>query len=51
VAGASIVLLHALGLTGRLAAWIPAPIVLGLLAGAVMPFVSGIFTSLERVAM
>jgi benzoate membrane transport protein len=46
VAGTSIVLLSALGLTGRLAAWIPAPIVLGLLAGAVMPFVSDIFTSL-----
>jgi benzoate membrane transport protein len=46
VAGASVVLISALGLTGRLAAWIPAPIVLGLLAGAVMPFVSGIFTSL-----
>src|SRR5215211_2939774 len=46
VAGASVVVLGALGLTGRLAAWIPAPIVLGLLAGAVMPFVSDIFTSL-----
>ena len=46
VAGASVLLISALGLTGRLAAWIPAPIVLGLLAGAVMPFVSGIFTSL-----
>src|SRR5215210_3222586 len=46
VAGASVVLLSALGLTARLAAWIPAPIVLGLLAGAVMPFVSDIFTSL-----
>jgi benzoate membrane transport protein len=46
VAGASVVLISALGLTGQLAAWIPAPIVLGLLAGAVMPFVSGIFTSL-----
>src|ERR671920_2352403 len=46
VAGAGIVLLGALGLTGRLAAWIPAPIVLGLLAGAVMPFVSDIFTLL-----
>jgi len=46
VAGASVVLISALGLTGRLAAWIAAPIVLGLLAGAVMPFVSGIFTSL-----
>jgi benzoate membrane transport protein len=46
VAGASVVLLSALGLTARLAAWIPAPIVLGLLAGAVMPFVSDIFTLL-----
>jgi benzoate membrane transport protein len=46
VAGASVLLISALGLTGRLAAWIPAPIVMGLLAGAVMPFVSGIFTSL-----
>jgi predicted benzoate:H+ symporter BenE len=45
-AGASVVLLGALGLTARLAVWIPAPIVLGLLAGAVMPFVSRIFTSL-----
>jgi benzoate membrane transport protein len=41
-------LLGALGLTARLAAWIPAPIVLGLLAGAVMPFVSDIFTLLGR---
>ena len=46
VAGASVLLFSALGLTARLAAWIPAPIVLGLLAGAVMPFVSDIFTSL-----
>src|SRR5215213_10188200 len=52
VAGASVVVLGALGLTGRLAAWIPAPIVLGLLAGAVMPFVSDIFTSLgEKPAL
>lgn len=49
VAGAGVVLLGALGLTARLAAWIPAPIVLGLLAGAVMPFVSDIFTSLVDV--
>lgn len=46
VAGASVLLFSALGLTARLAAWMPAPIVLGLLAGAVMPFVSDIFTSL-----
>lgn len=46
LAGVSVVLLGALGLTGRLADWIPAPIVFGLLAGAVMSFVSGIFTYL-----
>jgi benzoate membrane transport protein len=51
VAGASVVLLGVLGLTGRLAAWIPAPIVLGLLAGAVIPFVSDIFTSLGDAPM
>jgi benzoate membrane transport protein len=47
VAGACVLLVSALGLTDWLVGWIPAPIVLGLLAGAVMPFVSGIFTSLE----
>ena len=46
VAGACVVLLSALGLMGRLAAWVPAPIVLGLLAGAVMSFVSDIFNFL-----
>lgn len=46
VAGAGVLLIGALGLTDWIASWIPAPIVLGLLAGAVMPFVSGIFTSL-----
>jgi benzoate membrane transport protein len=46
VAGAGVLLISALGLTDWLAGWIPAPVVLGLLAGAVMPFVSGVFTSL-----
>lgn len=46
VAGVCVMLLSALNLTGRVAAWIPAPIVLGLLASAVMSFVSGIFASL-----
>jgi benzoate membrane transport protein len=46
VAGACVVLLGALRLTGRLAALIPAPIVLGLLAGAVLPYVWGIFDAL-----
>lgn len=46
VAGACVMLISALGLMGRLAAWVPAPIVLGLLAGAVMSFVSDIFNFL-----
>jgi benzoate membrane transport protein len=37
-----------LGLTKRLAAWIPVPIMFGLLAGAVLPFVSDIFTALGK---
>ncbi len=47
VAGACILVLSALGLTVRLAAWIPAPVVMGLLAGAVMPYVAGIFTAMN----
>ncbi len=46
VAGGIVVLLTILGLNKTLAQWIPAPIVFGLLAGAVMPLVSGTFTSL-----
>lgn len=46
LAGLLVLLLGALGLTGRLEQLIPTPIVLGLLAGAVMPFVVGIFTAL-----
>lgn len=45
VAGFILVLLSVLGLTGRFTALIPPPIVYGLLAGAIMPFVSGIFTA------
>jgi benzoate membrane transport protein len=48
VAGVVVTALGALGLTGWLAYWIPAPVVLGLLAGALMPFVSDIFTSLGQ---
>jgi benzoate membrane transport protein len=47
VAGAIVLATAVLGLTGRLAAWIPAPIVHGLIAGAVMPFVVDVFTSLS----
>ena len=45
MAGLILAALSALGLTGRFTALIPPPVVYGLLAGAVMPFVSGIFTA------
>jgi benzoate membrane transport protein len=45
-AGAVVVLLTMLGLTSLLAEWVPAPVVMGLLAGSVLPFVAGIFTAL-----
>jgi benzoate membrane transport protein len=47
LAGGIVLAAGLLGLTGRIAAWIPAPIVYGLIAGAVMPFVADIFTSLS----
>jgi benzoate membrane transport protein len=47
LAGAIVLTAAVFGLTQRIAAWIPAPIVYGLIAGAVMPFVVGIFTSLS----
>ena len=47
VAGTIVLAAALFGLTGRIAAWIPAPIVNGLIAGAVMPFVVNIFTSLS----
>lgn len=46
LAGAGLVALSLLGLTGRIGHWIPEPVVLGLLAGAIMPFVTRAFTSL-----
>lgn len=46
VAGAGVLLVSVLGLTRRLSAWLPAPIVFGLLAGAVVSFVAQIFTAL-----
>jgi benzoate membrane transport protein len=45
-AGAVVLVLGALGLTGRLTALLPAPIVYGLLAGAVLPFFVDMFTEL-----
>jgi benzoate membrane transport protein len=47
LAGAIVLGTTILGLTGRLAAWIPAPIVQGLIAGAVMPFLVSVFSSLS----
>ena len=49
LAGAIVVLAAVLGLTRHLANWIPAPVVQGLIAGAVMPFVVSTFTGLSTV--
>ena len=49
VAGAIVVLAAAFRLTRHLSDWIPAPIVQGLIAGVVMPFVTGLFTGLSTV--
>ncbi|MGH2590232.1 MAG: benzoate/H(+) symporter BenE family transporter [Actinomycetota bacterium] len=49
LAGAIVSLIAVFGLTRQLAAWIPAPIVHGLVAGAVMPFVADIFSGLSTV--
>jgi len=45
-AGAIVLVLGLLGLTDRLAAWLPAPVVFGVLAGAVLPFFVGLFREL-----
>lgn len=47
-AGAVVIILNLLGLNGLLAEWVPAPVVMGLLAGSVLPFVAGIFTVLGQ---
>ncbi len=47
LAGAIVLVAAVFRLTDRIAAWIPAPIVYGLIAGAVMPFVVDVFTSLS----
>ena len=46
IAGAIILILGATGITGKVTSWIPEPIVMGLIAGAVLPFVADMFTSL-----
>jgi benzoate membrane transport protein len=50
VAGAVVLAAAAFGLTGLVATWIPTPIVHGLIAGAVMPFVVDVFSSLSTSA-
>lgn len=51
VAGAAVLLIGLTGLTDRLAGWVPAPVVYGLLAGAVMPFVRDMFTGLGEATV
>ena len=46
LAGAAVLLIGILGLSEWLAGWIPVSIMFGMLAGAVMPFVSEFFTAL-----
>lgn len=50
LAGGIVLLIALLGLTSRIAAWIPAPIVQGLIAGAVMPFVVDVFSFLSTTS-
>jgi benzoate membrane transport protein len=47
VAGAIVLITTLLGLTRRIADWIPAPIVQGLIAGAILPFVIDVFSALR----
>lgn len=46
LAGAIVLVIGSLGLTDRVAAWLPAPIVFGLLAAAVLPLFVDLFTEL-----
>jgi benzoate membrane transport protein len=46
VAGAIVLVTTVLGLTERIGRWIPTPIVQGLIAGAVLPFVIDIFSAM-----
>ena len=47
VAGAIVLVTTMLGATGRIAGWIPAPIVQGLIAGAVLPFLVDVFSAID----
>lgn len=46
VTGGLVLIISGLGITEKLTAWLPAPVVFGLLAGAIMPFISNMFTAL-----
>ena len=46
IAGCVVFILGALGLTERVARWLPGPIVIAMVAGAVLPYVAGVFTAL-----
>jgi benzoate membrane transport protein len=47
--GATVLMVGVLRLITRLAAWMPVPIVFGLLAGAVVSFVTGTYDQLRKV--
>jgi benzoate membrane transport protein len=47
VAGAALLVTTMLGVTEQIARWIPIPVVHGLIAGAVMPFIVDLFSSLN----
>ena len=51
VAGAAVALIGACGLSSRLAAVLPAPVVFGMLGGIVLAYVAGIFTQLDGAPM
>ena len=51
VAGGVVLLIGILGLTERITSWIPMPIVYGLLAGAVLPFVMGLFRAIDTAPL
>ncbi|HEV2440120.1 MAG TPA: benzoate/H(+) symporter BenE family transporter [bacterium] len=45
VAGCLVFLLGAVGLSEHVARWVPAPIVMAMVAGAILPYVAGMFTA------
>jgi benzoate membrane transport protein len=47
VAGAIVLVMSLLGLTGRIARWIPTPVVQGLIVGAILPFLIDVFSAMR----